>query len=235
MATIKAIETRYKGYRFRSRLEARWAVFFDAIGWRWEYEPQGYALPSGPYLPDFRLPDLGLWVEVKGGGTDTPDDWALCRELAIGTSSPVAMLFGEFCPVRFDDGGNIVGSNRLWTAAGVFEDGCCCFAECPTCGRFAFDLHAGVRPCDRCRCVGRRFVPRRDRCYAPGAGGVTYRHTLDRCEHCRKHFPVGMDTDRFDPSETRGDHGSWMDDGSPRLLAAYGAAKSARFEHGECG
>lgn len=29
---MKAIETRYKGYRFRSRLEARWAVFFDALG-----------------------------------------------------------------------------------------------------------------------------------------------------------------------------------------------------------
>ncbi len=31
MSEIKAIETRYKGYRFRSRLEARWAVFFDAL------------------------------------------------------------------------------------------------------------------------------------------------------------------------------------------------------------
>jgi hypothetical protein len=27
--SAKAIETHYKGYRFRSRLEARWAVFFD--------------------------------------------------------------------------------------------------------------------------------------------------------------------------------------------------------------
>lgn len=35
---IKAIETSYKGYRFRSRTEARWAVFFDALGVRWEYE-----------------------------------------------------------------------------------------------------------------------------------------------------------------------------------------------------
>ena len=32
MSEIKAIETYYKGYRFRSRLEARWAVFFDAAG-----------------------------------------------------------------------------------------------------------------------------------------------------------------------------------------------------------
>jgi ribosomal protein S27AE len=52
---IKAIETTYKGYRFRSRLEARWAVFFDAIGIKWEYEPEGFELANGTrYLPDFR-------------------------------------------------------------------------------------------------------------------------------------------------------------------------------------
>lgn len=53
---IKPIETRYKGYRFRSRLEARWAVFFDTCGYTWEYEPEGYDIGNGIwYLPDFRL------------------------------------------------------------------------------------------------------------------------------------------------------------------------------------
>ena len=42
MAEIKAIETIYNGYRFRSRLEARWAVFFDEIGIKYEYEKEGY-------------------------------------------------------------------------------------------------------------------------------------------------------------------------------------------------
>ena len=42
--TIRAIETRYNGYRFRSRLEARWAVFFDTLGIRYEYEPEGFDL-----------------------------------------------------------------------------------------------------------------------------------------------------------------------------------------------
>lgn len=52
--TIKAIETEYKGYRFRSRLEARWAVFFDALGMKWEYEKEGFDLgEAGRYLPDF--------------------------------------------------------------------------------------------------------------------------------------------------------------------------------------
>jgi hypothetical protein len=68
---LKAIETRYKGYRFRSRLEARWAVFFDTLGIKWEYEVEGFELKdAGRYLPDFWLPDFwsvndGLWVEIK--------------------------------------------------------------------------------------------------------------------------------------------------------------------------
>lgn len=64
---IKAIETRYNGYRFRSRLEARWAVFFDALGVKWEYEKEGYDLGEwGWYLPDFWLPEPHeCFVEIK--------------------------------------------------------------------------------------------------------------------------------------------------------------------------
>lgn len=40
MSDIKPIETIYNGYRFRSRLEARWAVFFDALGVEYQYEPE---------------------------------------------------------------------------------------------------------------------------------------------------------------------------------------------------
>ena len=59
MNGLKAIETEYRGYRFRSRLEARWAVFFDACGVQWEYEPEGYVLDNGQYyLPDFLLHDV---------------------------------------------------------------------------------------------------------------------------------------------------------------------------------
>lgn len=70
---MKAIQTEYKGYRFRSRLEARWAVFFDACGVEWEYEPEGYDLGDGVYyLPDFLLHSVDgrdggdIYVEVKG-------------------------------------------------------------------------------------------------------------------------------------------------------------------------
>lgn len=68
--TIKAIETEYNGYRFRSRLEARWAVFFDAYGIEYEYEKEGFEVstPDGivRYLPDFYFPQYDMWGEVKG-------------------------------------------------------------------------------------------------------------------------------------------------------------------------
>lgn len=69
---IKAIETSYKGYKFRRRLEARYAVMFDALGVKWEYEPEGFELGDGyRYLPDFKITRLNekrtqIWVEVKG-------------------------------------------------------------------------------------------------------------------------------------------------------------------------
>lgn len=63
---IKPIETHYNGYRFRSRLEARWAVFFDAAGIKYEYEPEGFELKSGrKYLPDFWLLEFQIYVEIK--------------------------------------------------------------------------------------------------------------------------------------------------------------------------
>ena len=63
---IKAIETQYKGYKFRSRLEAKWAVFFDEAKIKYEYEPEGYEDENGKrYLPDFYLPDFDVYVEVK--------------------------------------------------------------------------------------------------------------------------------------------------------------------------
>lgn len=67
MGTIEPIETEYKKYRFRSRLEARWAVFLDELGLSWNYELEGYELENGErYLPDFWLPQISMWAEVKG-------------------------------------------------------------------------------------------------------------------------------------------------------------------------
>lgn len=75
-AQIKAIEADYNGFKFRSRLEARWAMTFDKLGIRWFYEHEGYQTSSGYYLPDFWLPDTylrsnlikGILFEVKPEG-----------------------------------------------------------------------------------------------------------------------------------------------------------------------
>jgi hypothetical protein len=91
---IKPKETRYRGYRFRSRLEARWAVYFEVLGISWEYEPQGYELEDGiSYLPDFFFPELKCFGEVKPGGFD---DEALIkiRMLCKGTDYDCILLDG---------------------------------------------------------------------------------------------------------------------------------------------
>jgi hypothetical protein len=63
---MHALQTRYAGRYFRSRLEARWAVFFNAINIPWVYEPQGYQLPDKTcYLPDFFLPLQECFIEIK--------------------------------------------------------------------------------------------------------------------------------------------------------------------------
>jgi hypothetical protein len=65
---IEAIATEFNGIAFRSRTEARWAVFFDAVGLSFEYEKKRFTLSNGAsYLPDFWLPDLRCWFEVKAG------------------------------------------------------------------------------------------------------------------------------------------------------------------------
>lgn len=65
---MKAIETLAYGHRFRSRLEARWAVFFETMNLKWEYEPQGFISKGKPYLPDFLVwtpQGKPCWYEIK--------------------------------------------------------------------------------------------------------------------------------------------------------------------------
>ena len=58
----RGIPTTYRGARFRSRLEARWAAMFDLLGWKWTYEP----FDAEGYIPDFVIqgPEPFL-VEIK--------------------------------------------------------------------------------------------------------------------------------------------------------------------------
>jgi hypothetical protein len=104
---IKPIETFYNSYRFRSRLEARWAVFFDALRLRYEYEPEGYDLGPdvGPYLPDFWLPAQsgfrGGFVEIK---PEEPSyiERRRCEALAEGLGRDVYVFYEPIevpCPL----------------------------------------------------------------------------------------------------------------------------------------
>jgi hypothetical protein len=117
MPDIKPIETVYGGYRFRSRLEARYAVFFDRLEIKYNFEHQGFQLNSGLYLPDFWLPDFDMFFEIKNetqfvklispGGFrrhDLPRDQTLARELSVMTSRPVQIAYGDpLCELSRND------------------------------------------------------------------------------------------------------------------------------------
>jgi hypothetical protein len=86
------LPTEYGGVTFRSRLEARWALFFDALGVIWQYEPEGFDLPSGLYVPDFWVSGAG-WFEVKPRSGDSRAV-ALVNELAVVTGEQVSIAWG---------------------------------------------------------------------------------------------------------------------------------------------
>lgn len=48
----------------RSALEARWTIFFNELGLKWEYEPKRLQFRGGFYTPDFKVEGLGF-VEIK--------------------------------------------------------------------------------------------------------------------------------------------------------------------------
>lgn len=93
---IKPIETTWHGHRFRSRTEARWGMALKLSGVPFDYEPNGFDLPSGWYLPDFWLPAAKSWLEIKGVEPDERE-MRLARELSDASGSPV--LFGVGSPV----------------------------------------------------------------------------------------------------------------------------------------
>jgi hypothetical protein len=62
---MKALDTEWNGYKFRSALEARWAAYFDKKNWVYVYEPQAYYISEvkSGYLPDFIVE--GIYTEIK--------------------------------------------------------------------------------------------------------------------------------------------------------------------------
>lgn len=113
--TIKPIETRAYGRRFRSRLEARWAVFFETMGFIWEYEPEGFEIDGEPYLPDFRVwtpQGEPAWYEIKPrhiaeapkfykfeAGLNGGQDWETITRCQLLSGDPLTVLeASHICP-----------------------------------------------------------------------------------------------------------------------------------------
>jgi len=158
MAEIKAIETIYNGYRFRSRLEARWAVFFDAAGIEYQYEAEGYKLSNGMnYLPDFWLPQLDCWVEIKGEWP-SDEDWLKMCFLANDSTYRV-LLLGQI-PISNNDlpdnyyGVKIYGFYPDGTLD--YHDDSLCFCQCDLCEKWGFVYEGRIRQCG-CRNTDRVY------------------------------------------------------------------------------
>lgn len=63
---IQPQETSFRGIRYRSKTEAKWAVFFSVLGVDYRYEETAFKLETGDmYLPDFFIQEFNAYLEVK--------------------------------------------------------------------------------------------------------------------------------------------------------------------------
>jgi hypothetical protein len=228
---IVPIQTRYAGCLFRSRLEARWAVFFDQLAIPWRYEYEGYDLgEEGPYLPDFLLyPDTptAMWFEVKGKLPDS-GELAKARALSAGTGLPAFVYFAEFAvpapehlaEMSYEE---FVGHQDMWMWDDI--DGWIASPSGPA------RWEVGLRP------TAFRFNPRgQDRARKPKSGFWWWTD----CPYCGRVIlkyrgQVGWCPIFDDDHEPPQPHYPRFAHATGRLQAAYTAARSARFEHGAHG
>lgn len=185
MAGPKAITTVYNGFKFRSRLEARWAVFMDTVGVQYEYEKEGYDLGKhGYYLPDFWLPVLNAWLEIKPGNTE---DYAPLMNkagaLAELTQAPCFVIVGQpwfpdtdpascyECFALYPD--SSVGNGYWWSE---------CSAE--GCGRIGLSYHGNTAGLP-CFGTHQRIIRFRD---WPGYYGPTLSAGYERARQARFEF-----------------------------------------------
>lgn len=109
VTAARGIPTTYRQTRFRSRLEARWAAFFDLIGWRWTYEP----FDTDGWIPDFLLEGtIPLLVEV--GPCSTLDEFKAKAEKPAAWFGHPTLILG-ISPIVLDDNvpGLMTNSTRL--------------------------------------------------------------------------------------------------------------------------
>lgn len=151
----RAIRETYKGVTYRSRLEARYAVFFDSLGTDALYEYEGFKLASGLYLPDFYLPNSQTWLEIK---PDVPSDVEKqrCRDLCAFKAQRVILAYGPFGYWLPELCLNFMQSAYCYSPSLDPNGEVVCFGEdtdyepcvCPTCGAFGFEFEGrGARVC----------------------------------------------------------------------------------------
>lgn len=141
----RAIVTLYKGYRFRSRLEARWAVLFDSLRLNWEYEVEGYDMDGLWYLPDFWMPKLDSYIEIKGVQIERNDDtWVKARDLANVSGKLVYVFCGQI---------KTPGSTYGWRFFGPEDDetgfapDMVWWLKCPVCSQYQLGPNVSELPC----------------------------------------------------------------------------------------
>lgn len=133
---IKAIPTRYAGRLFRSRLEARWAMFFTAMRYSWEYEVEGFSIDGVHYLPDFvvrhpRMPHIVRYVEIKPQHVKQNAKFdAFEKQVRSASIADGAKVAGEFDEVKLHTREAVLlsGSPRI-VVGGSFAP-----LPCPRCG-----------------------------------------------------------------------------------------------------
>jgi hypothetical protein len=97
---IQSKVTTYNGIEYRSRTEARWAVFFDGIGISFDYEKEFLQLSDGKsYLPDFYLPQFNAYLEVK------PNSDSIITEECVKARQLAHDLEGQAIKVWLSTGG----------------------------------------------------------------------------------------------------------------------------------
>lgn len=155
---VWAIPTSYNGIVFRSRTEARWAVFFDALGVPWIHEPEGYQLPSGWYVPDFWLPHHGAFWEVKGA-KPTEQESTKAAELATATGRYVYIAWGQpeesqgRCDYAVHEGAYWFTATVEGEFGGGWTDLSYRWCVCPKCGEVGVEFDGrGARVCAQ-KCV----------------------------------------------------------------------------------
>ena len=150
---MKALESLYRGFRFRSRLEARWAVFMDAMGVAFEYEREAYDLDGMYYLPDFWLPEMKAHLEIKPESPTDEEEEKMRRLVAHTKRWGYTCIGSPEVPdstSSYDGGAHVFIWNDDEYGQGVGSDFGYQWCECPRCHRceLQFDGRADRISCN---------------------------------------------------------------------------------------